>query len=72
MAAICDSSPLIVFGRARRLALLRRLFTPFIIPAGVRDEVLASDSALPGAEAVARASRSDLGGREPSSRTSVR
>jgi len=46
MAAICDSSPLIIFSRAQRLDHLRRLFTQVIIPTGVRDEVLASGAAL--------------------------
>lgn len=55
MAAISDSSPLILFGTAQRLDLLRRVFSRIIIPTGVRDEVLASGAMLPGAESVARA-----------------
>jgi predicted nucleic acid-binding protein len=55
MAAVSNSSPLILFGRIERLDLLRQVFDEIIIPSAVRDEVLASAATLPGAESVAGA-----------------
>lgn len=55
MAAISNSSPLILFGRVERLDLLREVFTTIFIPTAVREEVLASGATRPGAESVLRA-----------------
>jgi len=40
MAAISDSSPLILFGRTHRLDILQQVFAEIIIPPAVRHEVL--------------------------------
>ncbi|MBI4493478.1 MAG: DUF3368 domain-containing protein [Chloroflexi bacterium] len=56
MAAISNSSPLILFARTGRLDLLREVFTEILIPSAVRDEVVGEGTGRPGAAEVAGAS----------------
>lgn len=55
MAAISDSSALILLGRAGRLGLLRSLFTEILIPPAVRREVTLTGAGRAGAEESAAA-----------------
>jgi predicted nucleic acid-binding protein len=55
MAAISDSSPLILFGRIGRLDLLRALFIEIVIPPAVQREVSIAGADRPGAAEAAAA-----------------
>ncbi len=52
MAAVSDSSPLILFDSIGWLDLLRDVFTELVIPPAVRHEVVSAGAGRPGAAAV--------------------
>lgn len=56
MPAVSDSSPLILYARIGRLALLQELFAEVLIPPAVRREVIDEASGRPGAAEIAGAS----------------
>lgn len=52
--AVSNTSPLVAFSAIGRLDLLRNVFEPLLIPAGVRDELFPSGTIWTEAEAVQR------------------
>jgi predicted nucleic acid-binding protein len=55
VAAISDSSPLILFGRIGRLDLIHSVFTELLIPPAVQREVAVAGAGRPGAASAAAA-----------------
>lgn len=55
MPAVSNSSPLILFSRIHRLALLRALFDTILVPPAVQWEVIDQGAQRPGAVEVATA-----------------